>query len=885
MGKTSRKTKAKKKDFNKVKLKVGKKKPAAENATDTAFKSQSIYIPDQLKSQENISVELLTHRKQSVEDLLSHLNHFSPTFRYQALNGLKEIFSNHGNKGTINASKICERVIRSVTDVDSEVRKACTSLLWHIFSTVPEQQMSPKFPLILSHLYCAMSHISKDVQQSSLKVVDLCFQFYPNLVCSEENRPTLLQHFIELISSKQGEKSANSRILTMNLSKKESAISWRIKVLKRLWVLLKRESVKEEIKQVDFGDHVCWDSDEIGLHLVPNVKRQHGVLLRNLEASSLVKVHQQSTMQTISTVLPLLFQCWLEVSATGILTKDEETVTTMTLVMNITLELCKSFQTNQDGVASQKLREWIHQNYLTSFKKYFFTNFPFEQWEAVSLMPKKKKKQASKPDVDLLGVNLAICELAALYPPEPIQNDENSSPSLDYITQLLQNAADSRNMETRVLKQILTCMDCILTKNSTQDFGNEISSCLHHYTDTLPKCHVHRTLIVEFLIEHSGNTDGLDSGSLLSSLPTQLVDILRNIASHKESGCKLQSDASTILHSTMRCIKCLLRRKHPGILPNLQEKFLTLILTITKSSAKLFCQNGICKTCKQFQREIVQSCIPYLQDINEGITSGLFHFCFSEFVCQENICYVIDVLAQRLDSSCHDQTLRTNSEKVGLLQFLLCSVIGCKKDDLCPKNKEIKLVPEEWKIVKHEIVSMHATIMLFKLCSSDNNVVSIVRSFLSSSVFTTKPQSLNTVTWVGLFKLGIVFSPTNCLTGLENKFGHLASHCLVRCLNNVNACERIVETCIDLLCNSDSIFRCCLLNLFEHSSSVSCITELLQIPKLHKSFQQVISLISDYIDSLEATECDQKELQRLKLTASSLNLFQNKSNFQRSNKT
>lgn len=36
-------------DFQKVKLKVGKKKPKLENATDTNFKTKAIQIPEQLK--------------------------------------------------------------------------------------------------------------------------------------------------------------------------------------------------------------------------------------------------------------------------------------------------------------------------------------------------------------------------------------------------------------------------------------------------------------------------------------------------------------------------------------------------------------------------------------------------------------------------------------------------------------------------------------------------------------------------------------------------------------------------------------------------------------------------------------------------------------------
>ena len=53
MGKTSRKTKAKKGDFNKVKLKAGKKKPLADNITRTNFKSQQVFVTTQFRNDEN----------------------------------------------------------------------------------------------------------------------------------------------------------------------------------------------------------------------------------------------------------------------------------------------------------------------------------------------------------------------------------------------------------------------------------------------------------------------------------------------------------------------------------------------------------------------------------------------------------------------------------------------------------------------------------------------------------------------------------------------------------------------------------------------------------------------------------------------------------------
>ena len=62
----SRKTKAKYKDFQKVKLKVGKTLPKADNVTNTNFKSRGIHIKEQLKSSAASGVTT-TRRKQDIQ--------------------------------------------------------------------------------------------------------------------------------------------------------------------------------------------------------------------------------------------------------------------------------------------------------------------------------------------------------------------------------------------------------------------------------------------------------------------------------------------------------------------------------------------------------------------------------------------------------------------------------------------------------------------------------------------------------------------------------------------------------------------------------------------------------------------------------------------------
>ena len=65
MGKSSRKNKEKKSDFQRVKLKVGKKKPMPDNFTSTAFKSQSILLKEQFREADSSLPQ--TQKKQTIQ--------------------------------------------------------------------------------------------------------------------------------------------------------------------------------------------------------------------------------------------------------------------------------------------------------------------------------------------------------------------------------------------------------------------------------------------------------------------------------------------------------------------------------------------------------------------------------------------------------------------------------------------------------------------------------------------------------------------------------------------------------------------------------------------------------------------------------------------------
>lgn len=58
-------------DFQKVKLKVGKKKPRLENATVTNFKTKTVHLPEQLKEDVTLPTN---NRKLNIK--VNHKYHF-----------------------------------------------------------------------------------------------------------------------------------------------------------------------------------------------------------------------------------------------------------------------------------------------------------------------------------------------------------------------------------------------------------------------------------------------------------------------------------------------------------------------------------------------------------------------------------------------------------------------------------------------------------------------------------------------------------------------------------------------------------------------------------------------------------------------------------------
>ncbi|KAM9851906.1 testis-expressed protein 10 homolog [Aulostomus maculatus] len=449
--------KAKKKkrqdDFQKVKLKVGKKKPKADNATNTNFRTRGIHLSEQLKTDTSGPT---THRQLGIHDLLSQLHHYNANVKHSALLGLRELLSLNPSLLEQHLSRLLSEVAAVFTDKDGNVRVAATRVLRFIAQSVPAERVAPFFPLLSAHLSCAMTHIELGIQEDAMKVLDVLLEHYPALLAA---RPAvLLTNFLELISHRQNSGGAKkvqdiktrTWALSVNPNRTVTSQQWRLSVLLRLGRFL--QAVVEE-RPVEEGDMSVPNDGSFGssgegrltpLYLIWEELAYSKVGVKVYEHSG-SKPTPHSTFRLrpdsepgaaagegldsaeavqsfAATLVPLLLEVWVEASTSDspwnnsegghLLTPDAMSV--MFQVLSI-LQLLRKLAPQKEQ--QDALDAWFRKEYLGDFKQHFMKNFPY----GVQDTPKHKKKvnlkrgkqTAAIPGLTLdpLALNITLCQV------------------------------------------------------------------------------------------------------------------------------------------------------------------------------------------------------------------------------------------------------------------------------------------------------------------------------------------------------------------------------------------------------------------------------------------------------------------------------------------
>ncbi|XP_065523904.1 testis-expressed protein 10 isoform X1 [Lathamus discolor] len=429
-------------DFQKVKLKVGKKKPRLENATDTTFKTKAIQIPEQLKEDGVLPTQ---NRKLNIKDLLSQMHHYSPGVKHNALLGLKDLLSQYPFVIDAHLSNIVSEVAAVFTDKDSGVRGAAVHLLQFLASKIRAEQIAPFFPLVSAHLSSAMTHISEGIQEDSLKVLDILLEAYPALLTDRSS--ILLKNFVELISHQQLSKRLKSReklswMLSVNPNRRITSQQWRLNVLTRLKKFLQAvvdgsSEIEDEGLQ-EQKDSPCSVRNPICISWKVHANNQQCVQLfengglrpkinSSFRLRSLTGVMDsaekglssaENLKGFIEIIIPLLIECWIEASPAqsapilgNLLESDSQQL--MQQVLSIIHLLWKLTKRHDE---TYKMDLWLRMNYLVDFKHHFMRHFPYSLQETA----KHKKKDSCKGNkycvtssnsVDHLLLNLTLCDI------------------------------------------------------------------------------------------------------------------------------------------------------------------------------------------------------------------------------------------------------------------------------------------------------------------------------------------------------------------------------------------------------------------------------------------------------------------------------------------
>ncbi|WRT67705.1 uncharacterized protein IL334_004677 [Kwoniella shivajii] len=217
MPKATKKKKEKQADFTKAKLKLGKGKKQASNATDTSFKARSIALPGQqsvsraiLNDEGQGPTEPTTANGLTLEDLCIRFRHPNAGVRKDSIGGVKDILGIAIGRET---GKVLRALGGLISDDDATVRKALLGLLAWYLPQLPVTTLSPHLPLLILQTSSSLSHIFPEIRLDACKLVHLLLNHVPSHVVGDWPRESSnILEGLRLAVGLGGEKGVNSQI-------------------------------------------------------------------------------------------------------------------------------------------------------------------------------------------------------------------------------------------------------------------------------------------------------------------------------------------------------------------------------------------------------------------------------------------------------------------------------------------------------------------------------------------------------------------------------------------------------------------------------------------------------------------------------------------------
>lgn len=176
MGSSAKKKREKKKDFQKVKLKVGKTRPKADNATETSFRAKAIVLNQQLNVDAPNIIQQFHHH-------VSLLTSKADSQRRESLAFLTTYLSSATTTGTIlplTTGSLLDKACPLLLDGSASVRVQLLKFL----QALPTNDVQDEIPRLLPHVRAGMTHLSRDQRLYAVDVLSWIIATAPNELVS-----------------------------------------------------------------------------------------------------------------------------------------------------------------------------------------------------------------------------------------------------------------------------------------------------------------------------------------------------------------------------------------------------------------------------------------------------------------------------------------------------------------------------------------------------------------------------------------------------------------------------------------------------------------------------------------------------------------------------
>nr|XP_010315603.1 testis-expressed protein 10 homolog isoform X1 [Solanum lycopersicum]XP_010315605.1 testis-expressed protein 10 homolog isoform X1 [Solanum lycopersicum]XP_025885138.1 testis-expressed protein 10 homolog isoform X1 [Solanum lycopersicum] len=184
-------------DFKKIRRKIGRKLPPAQNATNTEIKSKAIILPEQSIASEKAGLAV-SKKGLTLKELLQQTSHHNAKVRKDALIGIRDVLLKFPSELKLHKLAVIEKLRERISDDDKLVREALYQLLKSvIFPGCKEDNKGPINSLMMTYIFNAMTHMAIEVRLMAFKFFDLLIHYFPS--CFLLYAEKILQNYEDIL--------------------------------------------------------------------------------------------------------------------------------------------------------------------------------------------------------------------------------------------------------------------------------------------------------------------------------------------------------------------------------------------------------------------------------------------------------------------------------------------------------------------------------------------------------------------------------------------------------------------------------------------------------------------------------------------------------------